>query len=167
MGYFSSLASLNTFLLILVTQNRPKIPGKTKRIPLGGFPYFGASKLPVYPKINDFFQFPLRPHLNRKMGEKSVAFCPKIWRNFGFDPRHFSDRVFLDSNRGTGQSLILGYTSSLFAPKYGNPPSGMRFVVPGIFGLFCVTKINKKVFNEARLEKNPINTHSGTRFDFL
>ena len=29
----------------------------------------------------------------------------------------------------------------------------MRFVVPGIFGLFCVTKINKKVFNEARLEK--------------
>ena len=61
--------------------------------------------------------------------------------------------VFFDSNRGTGKSLILGYTGSLFAPKYGNPPSGMRFVVPGIFGLFCVTKINKKVFNEARLEK--------------
>ena len=29
----------------------------------------------------------------------------------------------------------------------------MRFVLPGIFGLFCMTKINKKVFNEARLEK--------------
>ena len=59
MGDFPSLALLDTFLLILVTQNRPKIPGKTKRIPLGGFPYFGAKKLPVCPKINDFFQFPL------------------------------------------------------------------------------------------------------------
>ena len=29
----------------------------------------------------------------------------------------------------------------------------MRFVLLGIFGLFCMTKINKKMFNEARLEK--------------
>ena len=44
-GFLSSLALLNTSLLILVAQNRPKIPGATRRIPLGGFPYFGANKL--------------------------------------------------------------------------------------------------------------------------
>ena len=30
-----------------------------------------------------------------------------------------------------------------------------------------MTKINKKVFNEARLEKSPENTYIGARFDFL
>ena len=90
MGYFSSLAPLNTLLLILVTQNRPKIPGKTKRILLGGFPYFGAKKLPVCPKINDF---PVSPFESKNATRKMARINPKITPIFrtecdGFPP-HF------------------------------------------------------------------------------
>ena len=99
MGYFPSLASLNTFLLILVTQNRPIIPGKTKRIPLGGFPYFGAKKLPVYPKINDFPvpRFESKKH-DPKNGEDQTQNYAKFW-----DRMRRISPPFFDSNGVAGE----------------------------------------------------------------
>ena len=110
------------------------------------------------------------PDLNQKTrSEKWRGSNPKLRRIFGQNATDFPPIFrFKWGRRGNWKkSLILGYAGSFFAPKYGNPPSGMRFVLPGIFGLLCVTKINKKVFNEARLEKYPINTYRGARFDFL
>ena len=51
-------------------------------------------------------------------------------------------------------------------PKFENLPSGVRFILLAIFGLFCSAKIDKEGFDGARLEQYPVNPKSGARFDF-
>ena len=67
----------------------------------------------------------------------------------------FFGSLFLDSNRGAGMPLILGYTGSLFLPKCGYLPCCMRFCLPAICGLFCLTNSTRKCLVATGREKSP------------
>ena len=114
-------------MLILATQNKPTIAGKTKRLLQGGLPYSGAKKLPVCPKINDV----PAPHLNQNETNRKMAkIQPEITPNFrtkrdGFSP-HFSIQMGLQGNSKKVNNF--GLHREERNDRYGS--SGLLLLIP-------------------------------------